>query len=483
MLKTCAGYLIGSSHERLNWLHRWVSRTLLITVTIHGVFFLREWIRADFVKLELSMMPMVKYGIGAWAILLWTFLTSLSPLRRIAYEVFVLQHIAAGAVFLWVLYVHVPYYAVYNVYWAIGALCFDRLVRGALLLGNNNRIRATKGCNTSQKIGHEIQLQAMSDQITVITVKDVHLSWKAGQHIYLHLPWLGLLESHPFTIATPFKTGEGCHCHEIQFAVRTQSGFSKRVNDCAHGKSGKESLTGFIAGPFGAPPAWEAYESLILISASTGASYTLPILESILTRSGNTCTKRLSFLLCVKEWRGVVYYEERLRNALRDSRRCGIELEVEIAVTGEGSGGLLVVEIDDIKEKEKIADPLVLVKSVSPSATAASSSATLDTPSGCCCAPTEKQEQQQPRSCCCALSSSLKASDAQIVYSYSRPNISAFIRRIVEITGGETSVAVCGGKSLVADTRNSVARLSDERAVHKGSGAQGIHLHVEEYGF
>jgi hypothetical protein len=36
---------------------------------------------------------------------------------------------------------------------------------------------------------------------------------------------------------------------------------------------------------------------------------------------------------------------------------------------------------------------------------------------------------------------------------------------------------------LVATVRNAVASLSDERAVHKGTGAQGIHLHVEEYCF
>jgi hypothetical protein len=70
-----------------------------------------------------------------------------------------------------------------------------------------------------------------------------------------------------------------------------------------------------------------------------------------------------------------------------------------------------------------------------------------------------------------------------IVYSDGRPDIASFIRKPVEVTGGETSVAVCGGKSLVAKVRNAVASLSDERAVQKGTGAQGIHLHVEEYGF
>lgn len=58
------GFLMGISHERLNWLHRWVSRTLLLTVTVHGSFFFAEWIRADFVAMELHMMKMVKYGIG-----------------------------------------------------------------------------------------------------------------------------------------------------------------------------------------------------------------------------------------------------------------------------------------------------------------------------------------------------------------------------------------------------------------------------------
>jgi NAD(P)H-flavin reductase len=485
------GYLIGSSHERLNWLHRWVSRTLLISVTVHGAFFIREWVRADFLKLELAMMPMVKYGLGGWAILVWTFLSSLSPLRRMAYEVFVLQHIAAAVVFLWLLYVHVPAYARYNVWFAIAAICFDRFVRTALLVLNNIRLRVTNTCNRSQRIGHEVKLEAINNEITIITIKDVHLSWKAGQHIYLWLPWLGPLESHPFTIATPYKTPDECHCHEIQFAVKAQSGFSKRINKYATKNSTAtgSSLTGFIAGPYGAPPSWQAYESLILISASTGASYMLPILEDILSRSTNTCTKRLSFLLTVRDRCHMQYYEGRLAKALAHAKAVGIELDIEIAVTGENSS---IASSEDVTEKrdiksgavstekvalqEKTEEPCVLVKSVS----ASSASSQIDTIKvGACCA---ARDAPKPSACCCA-EEVKPGAEAQIVFSYSRPDIPAFIRRTVEITGGETSVAVCGGKSLVAKVRNSVASLSDERAVHKGTGAQGIHLHVEEYCF
>ena len=69
-----------------------------------------------------------------------------------------------------------------------------------------------------------------------------------------------------------------------------------------------------------------------------------------------------------------------------------------------------------------------------------------------------------------------------VQYMLGRPSLAGIVREPVEASAGETSVIVCGGKSLTSVVRNCVATLSDERAVHKGTGAQGIHLHVEEFG-
>ena len=71
---------------------------------------------------------------------------------------------------------------------------------------------------------------------------------------------------------------------------------------------------------------------------------------------------------------------------------------------------------------------------------------------------------------------------SSLQYTLGRPNLADFVQEPVEASAGETSVVVCGGKSLTSAVRNCVATLSDERAVHKGTGAQGIHLHVEEFG-
>ena len=65
----------------------------------------------------------------------------------------------------------------------------------------------------------------------------------------------------------------------------------------------------------------------------------------------------------------------------------------------------------------------------------------------------------------------------------SRPTVESMIRPAVETALGETAVVVCGGLTITAQARTFVAALSDERAVHKGTGAQGIFLFTETYGW
>jgi NAD(P)H-flavin reductase len=64
-----------------------------------------------------------------------------------------------------------------------------------------------------------------------------------------------------------------------------------------------------------------------------------------------------------------------------------------------------------------------------------------------------------------------------------RPKTRDIIRRSLEQALGESAVVVCGPQGLVADVKQDVCSLSDERAVHKGTGAQGIYLHTESFGY
>lgn len=459
------GFLVGTSHERLNWLHRWVGRTMLVTASVHGWHFYTDWARADFVEYQIKMMPSIKYGFGAWAILLWTLVSGLAPLRRLSYEFFVLQHLISAIFFLWLIYVHVPISAQYNIWFAIAALCFDRVCRIALLVWQNVKFLPDKSkCRGGQRIGHQAQVKAVGDSITVVTIKDVHFKWRAGQHLYLWMPRVGLAEAHPYTIACAHKLPGTCICNSIQLVVRKHGGFSRRLHDFAT-KGKKKHVSVFVSGPYGAPPRWDIYETIVLVSASTGASFTLPILESLLQARATSCVKRVEFLLTAKQGEEIDFYVSRLHELIERAREIGVELGVHIAVT---QGATLP---EDTGTKVQTVDV----------ASASSSGSNLGKQ------PSEKVAGSQPVDVESAPNprkrSSHASTDSHVFYASVRPDVEAFIRGPVEATGGETSVVVCGGPSLVSRVRNCVAALSDERAVHKGTGAQGIHLFAEEYSF
>ncbi|GAB7349471.1 hypothetical protein MBLNU459_g0183t1 [Dothideomycetes sp. NU459] len=167
--------LSGISYERLNWIHRWTARTLFLTVTVHWAFFYREWDLAQLVSLELEMMTMVKYGFGAWGVLGWLVLSGFGFFRHAHYEIFVLQHIAAAILLLWLVYLHVPNYATYNVWLSVGFLALDWTARMTLAVWRNVR--------TSSIFGFQAEVNALGDSYMLLTIKDVSFAWEAGQHL------------------------------------------------------------------------------------------------------------------------------------------------------------------------------------------------------------------------------------------------------------------------------------------------------------
>lgn len=126
-------------------------------------------------------------------------------------------------------------------------------------------------------------------------------------------------------------------------------------------------------------------------------------------------------------------------------------------------------------------------------------------PGGGCCCTTQIEDEDQITTCACTCSAPLQrgtaiSSPADTVdektavlkESSSMPSLNilsgrpyprTIIRKVLEKAEGESAVVVCGPLGLSGDVRRSVVSLSDERAVHKGTGAQGIYLHVENFGY
>jgi hypothetical protein len=63
------GFLTSVGYERLNWLHRWVARSLLLTVLIHMGFFVRVWVVFDYLTIKTQEDPLSR---PEWAVgIIW----------------------------------------------------------------------------------------------------------------------------------------------------------------------------------------------------------------------------------------------------------------------------------------------------------------------------------------------------------------------------------------------------------------------------
>ena len=462
----------GLSYERLNWLHRWVARTLFLTVIVHWSFFFREWSLAKFVTMEISMMPMVRYGFGAWAVIGWMVLSSFGYLRAKCYEFFILQHIVSAVVLLWLVHKHVPAYAAYNVWLAIGFVVLDHAGRYCCTVYYN--LHLLKSNQNRFTLGYAAYLQIVTHSSVRVSIKDVRFRWTPGQHVYISIPSLGFFQSHPFTIGNLPEAVHGnasVVSRSLELYIQAQSGFTRKLlrkakQDCVV----DEPLRAFISGPLGIPPSLETYETIVFIATSSGVSFNLPLFEAVINQGH--CW-HVYFYWIVREKEQLDWYYHRITSLTTSARINGVEVTVVFFVTGRNM-------LPRLLEAHQTAANHEDYRCLAISSSSSYEDETLGTLSK-----EEKFSTNFEQGACTerTFTASSLNNVCQIDYTRGRPSVGELLNRPVEHARGETAIVACGGAGFTADVRNHVAWLSDDRAVHKGSGAQGIFLFTETYGW
>ena len=102
------GYAVGMSYERLNVLHRWVARAMLLTATLHGGFQAYGWNEYGVLHIEISTDACIPTGFATWIILIWIVFSSMTPIRNWRYEIFLVQHIISFIGFIVAIFYHIP---------------------------------------------------------------------------------------------------------------------------------------------------------------------------------------------------------------------------------------------------------------------------------------------------------------------------------------------------------------------------------------
>ena len=406
---------------------------------------------------------MVKYGFGAWATVGWMVLTGFGFFRSLSYEIWVAQHICAAATLLWLLHTHVPSYARYNIYLAIGFVAFDWSARIVWIILRNTHVLDR---DRKRAPGYAVRLEALPGDMVRLIIEDAAFDWKAGQHAYISIPRLRPFELHPFTIANASNFGQDGQDRRLTMVIKAHSGFSKGLHKAAtQGPSNNRSYRAFLSGPWGSPPDLRHYETIVLIACSSGASFITPLLQELVRAPA--CARRIVVHWIIRSQEHFQWFEQDLISLVEAAYHGSMRLQVFIHVTqASRSDG---AEQELVPSKVSTGVTLPAVEQTSESASSSGSVAS-------------SSNEKTPLSPADVCESQRLTSRLSMIYG-GRPSVESMVRPPVEAALGETAVVVCGGLSITAQTRTFVAALSDERAVHKGSGAQGIFLFSETYGW
>ncbi|TVY90800.1 Ferric/cupric reductase transmembrane component [Lachnellula willkommii] len=458
------GLITGVSYERLNILHRWVARIMLLTATIHMGVQQGLWNHLGLLTLEWNTDDCPPTGIQAYAFLLWMNLTTLFPLRNYWYELFVLQHILTFFGFIISIMLHLPDTALYTriyVFIPIGLYILDRILRTARYAWNNiNPGRAT--------------LTRCEGGVVKIVVKSRGVRrWRPGSFVLLGMPRFGVGQSHPVTISSVPASHDG----ELVFILKAHDGFTRRVFDAARTgvvplnaetsgegeiRDGKDTHLALIDGPYGGTQLdLASFSTVVLIAGSAGVSFTLPILLDIAerTKSVKLPVREVVFVWTLKTRGCILWVEEELRSASEALGNFGIGITVKVFVTGNGEFG---EESEGRESSVEISKPHPVISEqdeevkVELAVNGNEEGARGD----------EKRKDTPP---------SHRAESPNTTLQSGRPDIQAILAEAQSRANGEMGVAVCGPVGLAASTRNSVARL-------EGKGV-GIYLHAESFGW
>lgn len=568
------GCLTGTSYERLTWLHRWVSRILFLTVTIHMAFWFVGWARYDYIKVKLATDPITQRGFAAWCILLWIVLSSLLPARRWNYEFFLVQHIVTAIGFFAAVFLHLPTEVKIWIWLPIALFICDRVVRALKTLRINLSCLhpRTRGSGNISSIA---TFEPLAGDTTRITILEPPMDWTPGQHVFLTCHTLAPFQAHPFTIASIPSD------KRLEFLVKSKSGSTKSFLRHAEKSLSLPASSNdlrrshlkriILEGPYGRIRPLRQFDSVFLIAGSSGATFTVPLMRDIVScwkelainrvkpglchssasvwsrsayASNGVATRYIRFIWVIKSRTQYDWFRSSLATVENDVRAlkdqgysfnvemsiyttCDQDLDIQSAGKGQQkTPGYAHREVEamavgqgPLEENRGWGNEAVSIKS---SSSALQSHLNAVTGCGldgtCCCMETVEHEEvalgsNQQRRCSCncdidkiefvretASLSKVSAAridlssqicfrekdigpsfDFKIAQLSGRPQPRNLIRKTLEQALGESAVVVCGPQGLVDDVRQSVVALSDERAVHKGSGAQGIYLHAESF--
>ncbi|KAM3425707.1 hypothetical protein BST61_g7643 [Cercospora zeina] len=466
------GTLTGTSWERVNVFHRWSARMMLLLAIFHFAFQSTGWEEFGLMQLEWQTDECPPTGIAALALLLWMNLSTMAPLRELSYEFFVAQHIITFFGFIVAIMLHLPSTALSSrvyIYIPIGLYLADRIIRFLMVAWNNLRVSRA---SMVQLEGGVTKLR-----ITSRTIK----SWRPGSHVLLSIPKFGFMQSHPATIVSTPESHDG----DLVFLLKGHGGFTKKIYHGANTSSealisekkdnsdverntqiANTSHIAIIDGPYGGSQSdLAAFDSVLLISGSTGITFNLSILQHLSERatkqSKTLPIRRVHLVWCVKSSSSARWANNEISTSYEKLRSRGIDVQISIYVTCA----------------DKFTDHSTVIASKE-------CGWQCDKSKGPCCCVTVDEEEQEPKLASSPSSEQLLPNQLPLgiqlpflscaTFYSGRPDVDRLITILLDGAHGESAISAVRGITIVA----APARIPCRRppVVHGGQKPGFDHL-------
>ncbi|KAL5526202.1 hypothetical protein ACEPAG_7541 [Sanghuangporus baumii] len=472
--------LTGVSYEKLNVFHRAFSRTVLILIWVHMFGRWKLGLTGD----DSLHWGWVRSGIVANTCLTLMVFLGTRQLRDLAYEFFMASHIVLSIIFLVSAGIHVtnarqflPYVWVACIFWALDR--FSRLARALHI--RYLALPAELVVLSADTVGVSLRVSRSSRSL-------IKFGWRPGQSAYLSVPsvakfGLGLsTEAHPFTIASISEPISSTKGHDsvnnagkfqeedsqlqIKFMIRVRTGFTRRLHEHAVRSGGTCTISAYVDGPYGNPPAVHTYPNAILIAGGSGVSFTFPLLIDLIRRARNgspsTICRKVKFIWYIREQ---VHFDAIAHdlNTIQDSLPAFIQVEVNVFVTGT-SESRAEINVPSLRSSmEKHSEAQAQSTSGQPS-----SSERLDPGT-----PGSEDEK--------ANIGTSRTIDHIVRLKHGKPPVVEVLSNEIELCADSVAVCVSGPQSLIDDVRGALRKSSIAGPMTVLRGGPSIFLHVEHF--
>ncbi|TGZ76664.1 hypothetical protein EX30DRAFT_399121 [Ascodesmis nigricans] len=334
--------ITGVGHEKLNVLHRWLAVLFGILSLIHAIPYVVEPVKRggwQLAKEKFMSHPTYWNGVGAMACLFWLCVASMPFIRAWCYEIFVHLHIAAGLGFVGLLFWHCN-----NMLTSWHYLYATVVIWGGCLLHRlffrTNLLRAIKG--------EQCHVKLLTDEGVQLTIPTT-MRWTAGQHVFIRIPSISLLDNHPFTVASYPERPEG-EVNDLVIVFKPHSGFTRRVYDLARIDPDR-TFTAYLDGPYGGlARKLESFETVVMISGGSGITPVIGHLSELAQKIRNkeAVTRDVRIIWTVKHFESLEWFKDTISKIARTMPRNS--LLVQYFVTEETPVPLPAYPISAIRD-------------------------------------------------------------------------------------------------------------------------------------